>query len=138
MKYTNSILLFSRIATVFYFILLIINLAIPVLSGSSLNVNIFTFIMIIIWTIAILSEHGIFKKVVSTEDGKIIYDTILPILPPTVVRIVEFGWMFFRHRSEFRVGVFFIDVAIDIIFIIILFFDKMRYYYEAEESESDD
>lgn len=138
MRYTNSILLFSRIATAFYFVLLIVNLVVPVLSESSFNVNIFTIIMMIIWTIAILSEHGIFKRVVSKEDGKIIYDTILPILPPTLIRIIEFGWMFLRHRGTFRIGVFFTDVALDIIFIIILIFDKMRYYYEAEESESND
>ena len=86
MKYTNSILLFVRIATVIYFAIVLVNLILPVLSGSILNINLFTVVMLIIWTVAELSSRGYIKKVVSTIDDKIFYDTVLPVVFPTIVR----------------------------------------------------
>ena len=71
MKYTNSILLFVKIATVIYFVIVLVNLILPVLSGSVLNFNLFTVVMLIIWTVAELSSRGYIKKVVSTVDDKI-------------------------------------------------------------------
>lgn len=135
MKYTNSILLFVKIATVIYFVIVLVNLILPVLSDSVLNFNLFTVVMLIIWTVAELSSRGYIKKVVSTVDDKIVYDTVLPVVFPTIVRLAEFGWFFLRHRSEFRIGVFCADVALDIVFVGILLLDKSHYYYEAVESE---
>lgn len=138
MKYTNSIMIFVRTATVWYFILIALNLIVPVLDNSRLNFNVFSIIMVVIWTITILSAHGFIKRVASTSDESIIYDTILPIMPVTVIRIIEFGWMFFRHRDTFNKKVFLIEILFDIAFIVILLLDKSNYYYEAVEEEKED
>lgn len=135
MRYTNTILLFSKIATVIYFLALIINLIFPVLNSSTLNLNVFTFIIAILWTVAILSCHGFIKKVSETVDDKVIYDTIIPIFPATLIRLIEFGWYFLRHRSEFRIGVFIFDVVFDVMLVALLLLDKSHYYFEATESE---
>lgn len=133
MRYTNSIMLFTRIATVWYAAIVILNLVVPVLNGTFLNFNLFSVIILIIWTVAILSAHGIIKRLVSTLDDKIVYDTVLPIFLPTLVRLGELAWMYFRHKQSFNKTVFLIEIAADIVFIIILLLDKSRYYYEAEE-----
>lgn len=135
MRYTNTILLFSKIATVIYFLALIINLIFPVLNSSTLNLNVFTIIIAILWTVAILSCHGFIKKVAETVDDKVIYDTIIPIFPATLIRLIEFGWYFLRHRSEFRIGVFIFDVVFDVMLVAFLLLDKSHYYFEATESE---
>lgn len=139
MRYTNSIMVFVRIATIWYFVIVALNLIVPLLDGKSLNVNLFSVLMIVIWTVAILSANGFIKRVASKSDESIVYDTILPIMPATIVRIVEFGWMFFRHHATFKPKVFFIEVVFDVIFIVILLLDKTHYYYEAvvEEEEND-
>lgn len=135
LRYTNTLLLFEKIATVLYFIMLAVNLVLPVLSGATLNIHLFTFVMLIIWTIAIVSAHGYLKKIVSTSEDTIVYDTILPIVPATLVRLVEFGWFFIRQRQSFRINVFIADVALDVLFIIILLLDKSHYYYESRKQE---
>lgn len=135
MRYTNTLLLFEKVATILYFIILAVNLILPVVSGATLNINLFTIIMIVIWTITILSAHGYFKRMISTTDDAIVYDTILPIVPATLVRIIEFGWYFLRQRQSFRINVFVADVVLDIAFVIILLLDKSHYYYESRTQE---
>ena len=135
MKYTNTLLLFEKLATVLYFIMLAVNFVLPVISGATLNIHLFTFIMVILWTVTIISAHGYIKKIVSTSEDSVIYDTILPIVPATLVRIAEFGWFFIRQRQSFRVNIFIADVVLDILFVIILLLDKSHYYYESRKQE---
>lgn len=136
-KYTKSIMLFTKIATVVYAISCIINLFLPVLKLKTVNLNVFTFLIIGVWGVAILSCHGIFKKVVAHVDGVITYNTIIPVFPITIIRIVELGWIFIKHRSDFKGVNFLIAIAFDVVLIVILLLDKSHYYYEAVESEDE-
>lgn len=138
-KYTKSAMIFTMAATILGVVAVLINLIIPVIEGSATNINIFTIIITVVWIITILSSHGLVKRIVSSADGVTTYDTVLPIFPLTVIRLIEFAWLFLRHRSEFRARVFIIDVGLDVLLVVILLLDKSHYYYEArEEGEEDD
>lgn len=137
MRYTKTILLLTRIATALFAVMMAINFIVPVLSTKTLNVNIFTILMCVCWTFTILSANGFFKKIVSNIDGEIIYDTIIPIMPATLIRLVELGWFYLKHRSDFKIGVFLIDVILDVVFVVILLADKSNYYYMSVEEDED-
>lgn len=134
-RYTNSIKLFVKMATVLYVAIFAVNTVLPVLDGDTLNVSLFTVAILILWAVALLSSHGYLKQIEYTDGSRIVYTTILPLFPAAVVRVVEFGWYFFRERSMFRLGVFGIDVFLDVLFVIVILLDKSHYYFEAVEED---
>lgn len=138
MKYSNTLMRLTHLATVLYAIIVLINVVLPVMSTEKLNVSLFTIAIIICWTIAVLSANGYIKQVAERMDDCIVYDTIIPLFPATFIRVVQLAWYFLRHRENFKIGIFILDVIFDIVFVAILFADKSNYYYMSVEEDKDD
>lgn len=123
------------LADIMFIAVCVANVILPVLHTKNLGLDLFHFIIIIFHVYAALGCHGYVKKISMLEDDVIIYDTTIPLLQVTVVRILELIYHYFRHWKDLNLRNFIILVILDVLYFLILLLDKGKYYYESRAME---
>ena len=134
----KSMLFFLKLSVVLYVCIALVNTFTSMDKSRLLGFSIFGLIASGIWSLGLLSSLGIIKHVETTEDGKTIYKTSIPIGKIGVLRIAEVFYYVMFHKSTFNLTVFLVTLALDVLYVLILLFDKSRYYYESIDIENEE
>ena len=119
------------IARVFYAILVILNVLVPVYAGKSINTFFAQYLVLIFWGYAILSQAGIFKVPVPSDvDDDIHYEANVPLLQVGLTRILEAVYFAVLKGDVVNWKVFIVYIVLDALFASFLLMDKSRYYFE--------
>lgn len=90
----------------------------------------------VIWMKGFLGSLGIVKTFLSEdEDGVIIYDTPVPFLWVGIIRLAEIFYYIVLRRIAVNWQVFGCLVVLDVLYTVILLFDKSSYYYVSVKQE---
>ena len=129
-KYEKSIMFNLLVMKIFFVVISIVNIAIPLFSDGVWRFNVFQFIMVGIWFYALLCALGWFCITTNDVDGDMeILETKTPLLPIVFTRVVEGGFYWITAASEFNWKYFGIVILIDLVFFIFLILDKASYGY---------
>lgn len=135
-KRQNAMMFLLRIAFVLYIFIVLLNLFINITGTGRINHDLFTILIIAVWTYGILCSNGYFKRTASkAPNGVITYTTNIPIVQIGFIRVFEFLWFVFLSKKEFNLKYFFVCVAFDLLLVILLLIDKSSYYYESVEED---
>ena len=87
-------------------------------------------VVIGIWIKGFLGSLGVVKVFLSEdEDGVIVYDTPVPFLGVGIVRVVEVVYYIVLRRLSINWSVLGGLVLVDVLYTVVLLFDKSSYYY---------
>ena len=126
----KSIPVFALISRIVFVVSAGLNLILSTRSDSMFGLSIWNVACLVVWTYAFLGSLGFIKFVVSEEeDGTIVYDTPFPIIQIGVLRVLQLGFMLWRHKSVFDYKVFIILVVVDALYAAFLLIDKSTNYY---------
>lgn len=121
-----------KVSKIIYFLIVLLNLFLPLYPGKIVNANVFQFAIMVIWLYGILCQHGYFKRQVSrNEDGKIRYEWNIPIVPIGLTRIAQIAYYLIREVN-FSIPIFVAFVVIDVLYVAFMLMDNYTYYYESE------
>lgn len=133
-----SVPIFLIMSEAVFFLIIVANVFLPLLQGKQSGLCIANLLVIGFWTYAFLGNIGIVKHIVSQdEDGNIEYDTIVPVIPVTIIRLVELGYFMLFKRINFEYKHFMILVILDVLFILFSYIYKGGYYYESRAEEDE-
>ena len=132
-------LLFNlKISKLIYTIILFCNIVLPWKRGIYVQLNIFNCIVITFWTYGVLSHLGYFLKPVSDdENGKVVYETNIPIVQVGFTRIAQVAYFFVFRRDIVDWRVIAGLIVLDVFYVIFMLLDKSGYYYESEDMSSE-
>lgn len=129
-KYEKSILFKPLLMKIFYGIIAVINVAIPLNSDGTWSFSLFQFGIIAVWFYALLCALGYFCISTNEIQGDMeLYETKTPILPLVFVRIVEGGFYWITAPHDFNWTYFGALIVIDIVYLVFLMMDKATYGY---------
>ena len=87
-------------------------------------------VVICIWIKGFLGSLGVVKVFLSEdEDGVIVYDTPVPFIGVGIVRVVEVVYYIVLRRLSVNWSVLGGLVLVDVLYTVVLLFDKSSYYY---------
>ena len=127
-EYEKAIMFNTKLMKVFYIVLVIANLFVPLkksTDGYVFSISIFNIIALGILFYALLIGLGYFRH-------------NIPFLWLGVLRIVQGLYKFLIHPENFNWYGFLVLVLMDVFFIFFLLMDKRNYSYVEEEDDSDD
>lgn len=127
-EYEKAIMFNTKLMKIFYVILFLINIFIPLKSSGSgyvFSISVFNLIALVILFYATLNGLGYFKQ-------------NIPFLWLGVVRICQGIYNFLFHSETFNWYSFIVLVVFDVLFIFFLFMDRKNYTYVEEEEEEEE
>lgn len=127
-RYEKAILFNTKIMKVFFVILVLANVFIPLKitsDGVTFSFSIFNLIVIIVTFYALLNGLGYFGQ-------------NIPFLAVGLVRVIQCLFYYLIRPGSFNWYGFIILVILDVLFILFLFMDRRNYTYVEEEDDGDD
>lgn len=127
-KYEKAIMLNTKIMKIFFVVIVIANMFIPLKAtsnGIAISFSIFNLIVIGITFYSLLNGLGYFGQ-------------NIPFLAVGFVRIIQGLFYYIIRPGTFNWYGFIILVILDVLFILFLFMDRRNYSYIEEEDDEED
>ncbi len=137
-KKRGDVPIFLIMSGAVFFLIIIANVFLPLLQGKHSGVCVANLVVLMFWIYTFLGNVGIVKHIVAQdEDGNIEYDTTVPVIQVTVVRLVEFGYFMLLKRINFEYKHFIALIVLDALYVLFSYIYKGGYYYESRAEEDE-